>query len=278
MRDYNNNIVYDYNNDVSNTYIDDTALEKGFKWDDKDALKVSYGPRELSGADNFLRYAPAIGSAIGFVDSMFTDPDYTSSNILMDAAVREGTANPIGYNPIGNYMSYRPFDRNFYTNKLNAEAGAARRAILNSSSPSRNAALLAADFNAQSKLGDLARQAEEYNLAQRQKVEEFNRGTNMTNSDMALKTAMANMEENRRAKTAYTNNLIKAIALREQEDQQLAASRNANFNNFITNLGQLGEEAYNRNMIEALADRGTIRDMFKANGGPINRRKNKRRK
>lgn len=270
MRDYYGNIIYDYDNDVSNTYIpDNDTLAKDFKWDDKDALKVSYGPKELSGADNFLRYAPAIGSAIGFADSMFTKPDYTSSNILMDAAVREGTANPIGYNPVGNYMSYKPFDRNFYTNKLSAEAGATRRAILNSSSPSRNAALLAADFNAQGKLGDLARQAEEYNLAQRQKVEDFNRGTNITNSEMALKTAMANMEENRRAKAAYTNNLTKAIALREQEDQQLAASRNANFNNFITNLGQIGEEAYNRNMIEALIDRGTLRDLYervKANG------------
>lgn len=278
-RDDKGNIVYDYTTDVSDSWIpSEDVLGKDFKWDDRNALKISYGPRELSGADNFLRYAPVIGSAIGFADSMFTKPDYTSSNILMDAAVREGTANPIGYSPIGNYMSYRPFDRNFYANKLSAEAGATRRAILNSSSPSRNAALLAADFNAQGKLGDLARQAEEYNLAQRQKVEDFNRSTNITNSDMALRTAMANMEENRRAKTAYTNNLTRAIALREQEDQQLAASRNANFNNFIANLGQIGEEAYNRNMLEALIERGTVRDMYKANGGPINTRKNKRRK
>ena len=39
-------------------------------------------------------------------------------------------------------------DRDYYINKLNAESGATRRAVMNSSNPSRNATLLALDYNA----------------------------------------------------------------------------------------------------------------------------------
>lgn len=54
------------------------------------------------------------------------------------------------------------------------------------------AGILAADNNAQNKMGDLFRQAEEYNLAQRQKVEDFNRATNIANAEGILKADMAN--------------------------------------------------------------------------------------
>ena len=124
----------------------------------------------------WLRYAPVVGAAIGLGQNLFSKPDYTSADAILEAANQAGNYTPVGYTPIGNYLQYRPFDRNFYLNKLNAQAGATRRAIMNTTSPSRNAALLAADYNAQGRLGDLARQAEEYNLAQRQAVETFNRG------------------------------------------------------------------------------------------------------
>lgn len=51
---------------------------------------------------------------------------------------------------------------------MNSQAGATRRTILNSSGMNRAAAtagLLAADSNYLNKMGALARQAEEYNLA-----------------------------------------------------------------------------------------------------------------
>lgn len=196
-----------------------------------------------------LRYAPVLGAAIGLGQSLFSKPDYTSSDTILEAANQAGNYTPIGYTPIGNYLQYRPFDRNFYLNKLNAQAGATRRAIMNTTSPSRNAALLVADYNAMGKLGDLARQAEEYNLAQRQAVEQFNRATNQANAEMGLKAAMANQEAALKAKSQRLSGVAQAMSVRDAVDARRGASISANLTNFFNSLGDIGREEYSRNMI-----------------------------
>ena len=197
----------------------------------------------------WLRYAPVVGAAIGLGQNLFSKPDYTSADTILEAANQAGNYTPVGYTPIGNYLQYRPFDRNFYLNKLNAQAGATRRAIMNTTSPSRNAALLAADYNAQGRLGDLARQAEEYNLAQRQAVETFNRGTNMANAEMGLKAAMANQEAALKARSSRLSGVAQAMAVRDAVDARRDASMSANLTNFFNSLGDMGREEYSRNMI-----------------------------
>lgn len=196
-----------------------------------------------------LRYAPVVGAAIGLGQNLFSRPDYTSADAILEAANQAGNYTPIGYTPIGNYLQYRPFDRNFYLNKLNAQAGATRRAIMNTTSPSRGAALLAADYNAQGRLGDLARQAEEYNLAQRQAVETFNRGTNQANAEMGLKAAMANQEAALKARSSRLSGVAQAMAVKDAVDARRGASMSANLTNFFNSLGDIGREEYSRNMI-----------------------------
>ena len=193
-----------------------------------------------------LRYAPVIGAAIGLGQNLFSRPDYTSADAILEAANQAGNYTPIDYTPIGNYLQYRPFDRNFYLNKLNAQAGATRRAIMNTTSPSRNAALLAADYNAQGRLGDLARQAEEYNLAQRQAVETFNRSTNQANAEMGLKAAMANQEAALKARSSRLSGVAQAMAVRDAVDARRGASMSANLTNLFDSLGNIGIDAYNR--------------------------------
>lgn len=209
--------------------------------------KKSAVSRLLSNLDDTdLRYAPVIGAAIGLGQNLFSRPDYTSADAILEAANQAGNYTPIGYTPIGNYLQYRPFDRNFYLNKLNAQAGATRRAIMNTTSPSRNAALLAADYNAQGRLGDLARQAEEYNLAQRQAVETFNRGTNQANAEMGLKAAMANQEAALKARSSRLSGVAQAMAVRDAVDARRGASMSANLTNLFDSLGNIGIDAYNR--------------------------------
>lgn len=209
--------------------------------------KKSAVSRLLSNLDNTdLRYAPVVGAAIGLGQNLFSRPDYTSADTILGAANQAGNYTPIGYTPIGNYLQYRPFDRNFYLNKLNAQAGATRRAIMNTTSPSRNAALLAADYNAQGRLGDLARQAEEYNLAQRQAVETFNRGTNQANAEMGLKAAMANQEAALKARSSRLSGVAQAMAVRDAVDARRGASMSANLTNLFDSLGNIGIDAYNR--------------------------------
>lgn len=199
--------------------------------------------------DTDLRYAPVIGAAIGLGQNLFSRPDYTSVDAILEAADQAGNYTPIGYTPISNYLQYRPFDRNFYLNKLNAQAGATRRAIMNTTSPSRNAALLAADYNTQGRLGDLTRQAEEYNLAQRQAIETFNRGTNQVNAEMGLKAAMANQEAALKARSSRLSGVAQAMAVRDAVDARRGTSMSANLTNFFNSLGDIGREGYSRNII-----------------------------
>lgn len=192
-----------------------------------------------------LRYAPVVGAAIGLGQNIFSKPDYSSSDAILNAANEVGRYTPVGFNPLGDYLTYRPFDRNYYINKLDAQSGATRRAIVNQSAGNRATALaglLAADYNAQGRLGDLARQAEEYNLGQRERVATFNRGTNQFNSEMGLKAAMANQEAALRAKSSRLSGVAQAMQIRDAVDARRGASMSANLTNFFNSLGDIGRE------------------------------------
>ena len=120
--------------------------------------------------NNWLRYAPIVGSGLAVINDWFggNEPDYSNADLFADAI--RGANKQIGYRPIGNYLRYTPLDREFYLNRLDANTAAGRRAVMNTSGGNRAAALagiLATDYNYGNQLGDLARKAEEYNLDQR---------------------------------------------------------------------------------------------------------------
>ena len=197
----------------------------------------------------WLRYAPAVGAGIGVLTDAFgwtNKPDYGNADLVGSAV--DNLTN-VEFTPIGNYLTYRPLDRNYYINRLNAQAGATRRAIVNQSGGNRATALaglLAADYNAQNTLGNLARQAEEYNFNQRKEVEAFNRGTNQFNSEMGLKAAIANKENDKLRLQAR----IQQAQLRDQADARSSAGRAANLTNLFDSLGEIGREEFSRNMIQ----------------------------
>lgn len=204
----------------------------------------------------WMRYAPIVGSAIGAASSLLSKPDESSADAILTAAREAGQYTPISFNPIGDYMTYNPFDRDYYINKLNAESGAARRAIINQASGNRGnamAGILAADYNAQNQLGALARQAEEYNLAQRQKVAEFNRGTNMFNTEGMFKADTANQAAKMQARSILLQGTMQAERLRQAARQQLAAERSANLTNLFNNIGNIGRENMNFNILNTSA-------------------------
>lgn len=205
---------------------------------------------------SILRYAPALGAGIGVLTDLFgitNRPDYTNADTILNTA-RESTRGirDVTFKPIGNYLAYKPFDTLFYANQLGAQAGATRRAIVNNSNGNRGAAvagLLAADYNAQNQLGNLFRQAEEYNLAQRERVENFNRGTNEFNSEGLLKTAIANAENAQQKAKINLTAAERAAAIRDAIDTRVSAARSASLTNLFDNLGNIGRESYVMNMI-----------------------------
>lgn len=206
-------------------------------------------------APTWLRYIPAAASgAMALTDllGITNKPDYSEATAITEAARSASNYTPVRFSPVGNYLTYRPFDRDFYTNKLNAQAGATRRGILNTSGSNRAqamAGLLAADYNAQTQMGDLFRKAEEYNLAQRQKVADFNRATNMFNSEGAFKADQVNLTAQRQAMDTYLKGALTASELRQKERQASALARSTNLSNFINSLGDIGRENFSRNMI-----------------------------
>nr|DAI06250.1 MAG TPA: hypothetical protein [Crassvirales sp.] len=274
------NYIYDWN-DM------DTPVFSGHDFSpNSDAGIVPVGSYDSSSDDSdeekkgtdltWLRYAPIVGAAIGLGQNLFNKPDYSSVNAILKAANQAGNYTPVRYNPIGNYLQYKPFDRNFYLTKLNAQAGATRRAIMNTTNPARNAALLAADYNAQSKLGDLARQAEEYNLSQRQAVEQFNRGTNQANAEMGLKAAMANQDAQIRARSSRLSGIAQAMSLKDTIKARRDAAISANLTNLFQGLGDIGTEEVARNQMQWLINHGYVpmqdqikRNYKRKNGGKL---------
>lgn len=222
-------------------------------------------PEELTGdvtevrgiRQNPLRYAPIIGSGIAVLNDIFggNDPDY--SNADMFASAIRGANRPVGTRPIGEYLAYKPLDRMFYINQLNKNAAAGRRAVQNTSGGNRAAALagiLAADYNYGENLGQMARQAEEYNQALKERVAGFNRQTNMFNSEQGTKVDMFNSELLGKQASLYGQ----LANMRQRILEGNRAEKSANLTNFIQGLGDLGRELTDRDTLRWLADIGAL--------------------
>ena len=207
----------------------------------------------------WTRYAPIIGSGLASLSDLFSKPDYGSADMIGGVGLGAEAA---GYAPIGNYLSYRPLDRDFYINKMSQQAAATRRALQNTSGGNRlnaQAGILAADYNYGQSIGDLARQAEEYNQQLRERVEAFNRGTNMFNTETGLKASMFNAESRNAAKRARLGQATTAAQMRQAIKDQDAARRSANITNFLQGLGDLGWENEQRNWADTLAKSGVFK-------------------
>lgn len=227
--------------------------------------------------DNALRYMPIIGSMIGLGTSLFTKPDDSDASAILEASSGKDAYRPVRYRPIGNYLTYRPFDRDYYINKMNAEAGASRRALLNTSGGNRATAMagiLGADNNYLNQLGMLARQAEEYNLAQRQQVEEFNRATNIQNSQGFLQADMANQDALFKARDFTLRGAMAAADIRSRARLAREQAISDNLSNIFSSLGDIGREKVDRKWRTWAGKHGVYAPVQKAAyGGRIKRKK-----
>lgn len=208
-----------------------------------------------SNIPTWMRYTPIYANGVlSLTDALglTNQPNYYEASQLQDAAINAANYTPTRYTPIGNYLTYRPFDINYGINNLNSALGLQRRYILNNISGNRASAaanLLASDNQYLGQIGDLYQKAEEYNQAQRQKVEEFNRATNSANAEGAMRAAAANAEAMSKAQSLYLSGLEKASEIRQAERAQSAAARSANLSNFINSIADVGRENFARNMI-----------------------------
>lgn len=242
---------------------------------------MAFGGRKFAGTkDTYSRYAPAVGSAIGAIQSIFQKPDYTNSDLILDV-VNNLSRNKVSPTLLSDYLSYNPIDRNYYLNQLKGQAGATRRAVMNSglNSGQRMAGLLAADYGAQQGIADALFKADMYNEQLKQNIAQFNRGTSQYNSGALMQAAAQNAQLAQARDNMRLSGTATAANMRELADTALATSRSANLTNFFDNLGSIGRENRDTNMLQAMIDSdlfGTLSESmkrgWKKNSGMLTKR------
>ena len=220
-----------------------------------EGLKPVDIPEKRKSKNSYLRYAPIAASGIAVLNDILggNEPNYTNADIFAKA-IRD-SYRPVSTRPIGEYLSYKPFDRMFYINQLNKNLAADRRAIQNTSGGNRAAALaslLASDYNYGENLGKLGRQAEEYNQALKEKVTDFNRRTNMYNSEQGTKVDMINSELKAKQASLYGQ----LAGMRQSILNSNMEEKRENMTNFIQGLGDLGREMEQKQWRKALYNTG----------------------
>ena len=244
------------------------AIEKGATTDNKSNM-------------SYLRYAPALMSGISAFTDLFSKPDYSAADIVDSINI---TPQSVSYNPLGTYLSYKPLDRMFYINQLNKNTAASRRAMQHTSGGNRAAAMagiLAADYNYGENLGKLARQAEEYNQALKERVAGFNRQTDMFNSQQSMQAQSANAQSRNDATKMRLAQAEEVAKLRSAAKNTYDTRRSNNLNNFINNLGNIGWEEKQAEWLDNLAKRGVLlmntsgeyTGVTKKNGGKLKKKR-----
>ena len=205
-----------------------------------------------------LRYAGLLGPLVGLgMQAMgIGKPDYSR----MDAAVEAASGSPAlaSYKPIGNYLTYNPMDIWYEQNRMDTNSRATDRAILNNASPigTKMAGLLANGYNSQIADGDLYRKALEYNDAKRQKVAEFNRGTDQWNADAFNRTSATNAEIANRQRQFKAQMQMDAARQRMAADAAWNQGIYGNVSGLFKGISDLGRENAQHNMIADMAADG----------------------
>ena len=232
--------------DLINTYKNVTGLNSlQPKLPDLNVNKNNNDDSNLS----WLRYMPVVGNVFGVTQSLLNKPDYSSSDIMMNEAANLGSYTPVEVKVPSDYLPYTPADRNYYATKLMNQVAATKRGIVNQSLGNRASAmqgLMAADIATLSKMGDLYRQADDYNNNQRLQAATFNRATDQFGSELAMKTSTANAELSAKARLSRLEALSKAIAAREAVNARRETAINANISGLFNNLGNIGVDEFER--------------------------------
>lgn len=216
---------------------------------------------------------PGIMSGLSALGHSFQEPDYSNTDLISRG--RRGIRN-VSSNPIGNYLSFNPYDINYQQNKMQNMNLGTQRNVLNSSSGNRGTALadmLAYDLTASNKAGELYRSALEYNDQQRMKVGEFNRDTNKFNATQSLESQRANQQ----ADTSRAQFYLQEAEARDKLETAISEANNTNRDTFYGNMGALTDTMYNNAVQKWLYDMGVLPgETKKAKGGRIARRKRRK--
>lgn len=225
----------------------DIDQEKMKAWDKQVRKNVNdayYSNKNLE--PTWMRYAPIVGSALGFGLSMLP-ADYSNADAVANSTRGNSGYDRVSFKPIGDYLSYRPDDFNYLANQLRASEQAANNAIANASGGNAGnamAGIIANNYRSQLAQGEAYRAGQAANRAQQMQVADFNRGTNLQNSQGFLQADMANQNARARANASLAESNYRSAAMRQAIADQRNAGISASLTNLFDNLGALGSENY----------------------------------
>ena len=180
---------------------------------------------------------------------------------------------PVGFKPITNYLPNTRIDTRYDANRQAQQAAATAAAIRQNFTPGKYGNLLAADLNAQIAQGNLLREAQLAQIELDRKREEFNRGTNQANSELALRTGLGNQG----SRLSYAQAALQQAKANTDETNASMGARAANISGLADNIAGAASERDQRRWLQTLADAGVFGTLpigFRvANGGKIRRKK-----
>lgn len=257
-------------NPIEGSQVYTLSKRKGVDYNPLKGYKQN-GDEELSPFPEFPTWTNYLKAGIlgaSTLATALTPIDYSNA----DGVLKSSKYDPalIGFNPIGDYLTYRPEDINFVNNQLRASSQANARNILNTSAGNRGiaqAGLLANSYNSQIAQGNAYRQAWDSNRAQEQKVAEFNRGTNQYNSEGFLKTDMANQNALNEAARVGVEGSYKSYAMRQALQDQKSKAISQGITGLAAAIDDAAKTEWQRKAWKWAYDRNS--NPIRGFGGPL---------
>lgn len=193
--------------------------------------------------------------------------DYSNADALANLAATTGrTASTISPPKIGDYLTYRPVDRNFIANQTLAQANNINRTLAGLSGGNRGTAaanILGNDYNTLVALGADYMNAYEKNREQEQKVAQFNRETNKLNADWQMAADRANQDAYNDRLNLQANFNKDAINMRNTLETNKGSAISAGLTGLANLVYNLYQDDYNKKLQKYSIDMG--------NAGPSTR-------
>lgn len=193
--------------------------------------------------------------------------DYSNADALANLAATTGrTVSTISPPKIGDYLTYRPVDRNFIANQTLAQANNINRTLAGLSGGNRGTAaanILGNDYNTLVALGTDYMNAYEKNREQEQKVAQFNRETNKLNADWQMAADRANQDAYNDRLNLQANFNKDAINMRNTLETNKGNAISAGLTGLANLVYNLYQDDYNKKLQKYSIDMG--------NAGPSTR-------
>ena len=186
--------------------------------------------------------------------------DYSNADALANLAATTGrTASTISPPKIGDYLTYRPVDRNFIANQTLAQANNINRTLAGLSGGNRGTAaanILGNDYNTLVALGTNYMNAYEKNREQEQKVAQFNRETNKLNADWQMAADRANQDAYNNRLNLQANFNKDAINMRNTLETNKGSAISAGLTGLANLVYNLYQDDYNKKLQKYSIDMG----------------------